>query len=319
MQRLRSLLLCLALGLSVPVGYASSPRPGAAEPSSALGSEGAQQVVRLAFGEQTDNPLLRYRSELIVAALAEMGVKAIVTGCEGVQGTFSEQRAALAIKAMRGCDLLVTSAGGELTAGLVVVPMPIYLGGGGHRVLLSTPTLLTRFPPQIDADSLKRLRLGSGKGWVDTHIMRANGLQVETSPVYAQLFRMLKAERFDALSRSVFEVGAELSGIASEGFALEPSVLLHYNTDLFFYTSPAQKGLREQLGAGLLRLFCSGKFQRHISEHAATRTLFSLVRPAQRRVIELHNPVSLTSEESTALARYGTQWLRSSPSAGLCD
>jgi hypothetical protein len=288
----------------------------AAEPSK-------EMTVRLAKAEELSyNPLMRYRVDLMTAALAAEGFKATIIGCTEVDVKAADQRLAMEVRDNEGCDAIAPSAGGENTKGLAVVPVPIYLGSGGIRVLLMTPARLQRAPKPIDLPALRKMAIGSGSTWVDTRIMEFNGIQVERSPVYAQLFVMLKIGRFDAMSRSVFEVDSELKGEAAGGaIVLEPSTVIQYGqfgTDLFFYVSPTNKALRERLTRGLKQMYCSGQMHRLLKTHSSTRDMWELVKPDKHSLVTLKTPDLVPAAEAKALSIYGGEWKSAGPNKKVC-
>ncbi|WP_077035388.1 ABC transporter substrate-binding protein [Pelomonas sp. KK5] len=267
------------------------------------------------------NQLLQYRIDLLTAALGAVGVKATVEGCKDVDARSADRRISMAVIQGEGCDVIATSAGGENTAGLTPVPVPIYLGGGGIRALLMTPNSLKKTHPPLELAGLQKLSVGSGTTWADTPIMEANGIHVEKSPVYQQLFVMLRKERFDALNRGIFEVGPELAGIAAGGIVLEPSAVIQYGqygTDLFFYVSPKNTQLRDLLARGMKQLYCSGQLHQMLKSHPSNRDMWALVKPDQRSVITLKVPDVITKEEKKALSEYGTGWKAAGPSRQVC-
>ncbi len=282
-----------------------------------------EMVIRLAgAGAARTIPMLQYRIDLLTAALAIGGVKASVESCKDIDDKSADRRTSLAIIENQGCDVLTTSAGGEVTAGLAPVPVPIYLGGGGIRALLMTPGSLKKIKAPLDLAGLRKLSVGSGATWADTPIMEANGIHVEKSPVYQQLFVMLRKDRFDALTRGIFEVGPELAGIAKGGIVLEPSAVIQYGqygTDLFFYVSPKNTRLRELLTRGMKQLYCSGQLHQMLKTHPSNRDMWALVKPEQRSVIALKVPKLITPEEAQALVEYGSDWKTQGPAKKNCN
>lgn len=283
-------------------------------------SQPPSRTIRLFMGEQRSNPLVQYRVDLIQAAMLAVGVRAEVRGCERLDRRSSDRRSAIAVMDEQACDLIATSAGSELTREMAVVPFPIYLGGGGYRVLLMTPESLRRVPARaLDIDTLRRLRVGSGSSWADTRIMERNQIPLERSAVYERLFSMLRADRFDAMSRSIFEVDAELQGIAADGFVLEPNTLVHYSTDLFFYVAASNQALQAQLLSGLQRMYCKGQMQRFLRSHPATRGMWARVRPQARSMLELDTAGLIGEQEAAALALYKDDWKKPAGPAPGCE
>lgn len=173
---------------------------------------------------------------------------------------------------------------------LLPVRIPIYKGLIGWRVNLlqaSQPDLLSHARTLND---LKSIRFGQRHDWPDTALLRANGLQVITSPSYEGLFGMLAAGRFEAFPREVVTAWQEQARAAQNGQALvvDDHVLLHYPSAFYFFTSKQRPELAEEIRLGLEASIADGSFealfQRH---HGAT---LQKVKFAQRRIIELQNP-----------------------------
>ncbi|MCL6484544.1 MAG: hypothetical protein I4O49_10285 [Janthinobacterium lividum] len=201
------------------------------------------------------------------------------------------------------CDLLTTAGGAHFTSKLLLVPVPIYLGGGGYRVFLANRATVERASSVDDLRALQRLRIGSGIFWSDSDIMADNGLTVIRAD-YHHLFRMLEVGRFDLMSRSIYEVGGEKEIIAGySGIVVEPRLLLHYPSDLFFYVSRARPDLQQALTVGMTKLYCSGELRRLIEQHPSTKDALAELNIKQRTVIELSNKY-LSPEEAQAIANF---------------
>lgn len=280
------------------------------------GAKEAQQIIYLHMGQdQMNNPVVVYRKDLLTAAFKAAGVSVSVLPCT-FPAKVSDKRSALIVSADGDCDVIATSAGAEFTNGLQAVPFPIYLGGGGYRVLLTIPERSKKIAAVNDLADLRQLVIGSGPAWADTRILERNGIAVEKAE-YVNLFPMLRAGRFDALSRSVFEVDSELNGIAGNGIVLEPRLLLHYNSDLFFYVGKHRADLHDTLLNGLQRMYCSGEMHRFIRNHDSTRLMWQNLDPAKRKVIKLDYRLSNT-DEAKALKRYRSRFDHWRPELRQC-
>jgi len=250
-----------------------------------------------------------FRMDLLHKALQASGHPFTLSLCQFPPGQISDLRRARMVAEGDVCDVLTTSAGADFTRQLDLVPVPIYLGGGGYRVFLAKPVGLKRAAKVRGIDDLRKLSIGSGNAWVDTKIMSDAGLQV-TRAEYAHLYAMLKLDRFDLFTRSVFDVG---TGLANEpknhGLAIEPHLLLRYPSDLFFYVSPKKPLLRRALTQGLQRMAQRGELERFIREHPSTQNMPSQLRLDQRLLIELEN-ANLSAEEALALKVYSIDWMK---------
>ena len=170
------------------------------------------------------------------------------------------------------------------------IRIPIYKGLIGWRVSLLRQDQAELLSQVKNLDDLKTIRFGQRHDWPDTPLLRANDLQVITSPSYEGLFAMLAAGRFDAFPREVVTAWQEQANAARDGEALvvDEHVVLHYPSAFYFFTSRQRPELAEQIRLGLEAAIADGSFDALFQRyHGATLRNAHL---AQRRVIELRNP-----------------------------
>ncbi|MCV2359575.1 transporter substrate-binding domain-containing protein [Paucibacter sp. TC2R-5] len=180
---------------------------------------------------------------------------------------------------------------------LLPVRIPIFKGLYGWRVLLIKQGQQAAWSEVDGLDGLKRFTLVQGHDWPDTEILRANGLTVTTGSSFAALFKMLDMGRAQAFPRSVLEAGWEQEG-QKQLFAVEPKLVLHYPTAVYFFVRPGDQRLAALVELGLNRLLANGGFDRLFDAHHAEPLRQAGLH--KRRVIELHNPLL---PEQTPLAR----------------
>ena len=256
-----------------------------------------------------DNPLINYRKALLELALRASGRRYTISGCQLTDVATSDLRYVQLIKSGQYCNLLATSAGSDLTQGLLPIQFPIYLGGGGYRVLLANHKSLAAAKAIRSLDDLRKFSIGSGIGWVDTSIMQANGLAVVQSN-YMNLFEMLKAGRFDFYNRSVFEAAGELESYdARHELAIVPDLVLVYPEDLFFYPSPNREDIRDAILDGLRKIHRNGQLAELLRTHSSTRHARAMLQSAKGRVLMLNN-ARLTPLERQAIETYKLDWLK---------
>lgn len=173
---------------------------------------------------------------------------------------------------------------------LLPIRIPIYKGLIGWRVNLLRPRDAQLLSQAHTLEDLKPLRFGQRHDWPDTPLLRANGLQVVTSPSYQGLFAMLAAGRFDAFPREVVTAWQEQAKSALDGNSLvvDEHVVLHYPSAFYFFTSRQRPELAEQIRAGLEAAIADGSFEALFQQHHAAT--LRQARLEQRQVIELINP-----------------------------
>ena len=132
-------------------------------------------------------------------------------------------------------------------------------------------------------------RAGQGADWPDTRILRANGLVVDESAHYSDLFRKLAAQRIDYFPRSVQEIWGELATHHEGDFVVEPHLALHYPTAMYFFVNKDESSLAEDIERGLRKALQDGSFDALFQRHFGAVLEKSGL--AEREVLELHNPL----------------------------
>lgn len=247
----------------------------------------AAEPVRLIYGQsiQSDDPTQQYPLELLTAAFAKVGVQ---VDLQRATSGMVQQRSLKAIAAAQQVDVFWSMTSIEREQQLLPVRIPIDKGLYGWRLLLIAQNRPLPLPKLSDLPSLQDLTLLQGHDWPDTTILQKNGMKVLTSSQYQSLFAMLARHRGDAFPRSVLEVWQEQSK-QPQLFQVEPDVVLHYPTALYFFLHKNNQQLAAQLEAGLNALIHSGEFellfQRYFAEALAQSCL------GQSQIITLHNPL----------------------------
>lgn len=217
--------------------------------------------------------------------------------------TMPQSRALRTLEADTGLDVIWTVTDASREARLRPVRFPIDRGLIGWRVLLVRQGEAGRFAGAAQAADLAAFRFGQGHDWPDLRILRGNGLRVEASPTYEGLFAMLARGRIDALPRSLAEVPAELAARPHLDLALEPALLLHYPSALYFFVRQDDAELADAIASGLETALADGSFealfQRYHGEAIAA------VAPGSRRVVALVHP---GLPAGTPLDRPGLWW-----------
>lgn len=199
-----------------------------------------------------------------------------------------QSRALRQLEAGDGLDVVWTVTDAAREARLRPVRFPVDRGLIGWRLLLVREGDASRFAAAARAGDLVPWRFGQGHDWPDLSILRGNGLRVESSPTYEGLFAMLARGRIDAFPRSLAEAPAELAARPHLGLALEPALLLHYPSALYFFVRQDDAELADAIATGLEAALAEGSlealFQRYHGEAIAATA------PGARRVIALANP-----------------------------
>lgn len=252
-----------------------------------LGSLTAAELLTYPRHSQGDNPEA-YVVDLLQLAIDHLPNKYLL---QASPNPMSQSRAQLNLEnADPQLQVMWAMTTREREAKLLPIRIPIYKGLIGWRVIMLRAGSEQWLGQVKTLDDLKPMRFGQRHDWPDTAVLRANGLQVVTSPSYDSLFSMLSAKRFDAFPREVVTAWQEQARAQASGQALvlDEHVVLHYPTAFYFFTSQKRPELAEDIRLGLEASIADGSFetlfQRH---HGAT---LRRARLDQRQVIELNNP-----------------------------
>lgn len=172
---------------------------------------------------------------------------------------------------------------------LLAVRIPLDKGLFGWRLALLPKNRAQLLKEVRNLDDLRQFSAGQGHDWPDSDILRGHGLPVRVSSNYGSLFRMLQAQRFDYFPRSVIEIWDELEHPRAKQLVVDPHVLLHYPTAMYFFFSRKRPELAETVRISMEKAIADGSFERLFQQHFAA----SLQRAQfdQRQLIELHNPL----------------------------
>lgn len=174
----------------------------------------------------------------------------------------------------------------EREAQMLPVRIPISKGLIGWRILLVREDQRDRLREVRSAYDLKGVRMALGLDWPDLEVLRAAGLAPDTVPAYSRLFGMLKAQRIDAVPRSVNEIWAEVA--RHPGLAAESHLVLHYPAADYFFVHRDNAALAEDVRRGLEAAQADGSFDRLLLGYY--RAMLDKTAMGKRRVIELSNP-----------------------------
>ena len=234
------------------------------------------------------NPQLPYMARVVTLALQRAGHTADVRLADL---EMSQGRSLLELsRGTSPMDVMWTVTDRQREAsGLLPVRVPIDRGLMGWRLLLVRNSELPRWHRLRGLADLRQLKAGQGHDWPDTAILRANGLEVETSSNYESLFRMLAGGRFDYFPRAILEVDAEMAGNRHPELAIAPDLMLHYPAAAYLFVSPTRPELAAALKAGLEAAVADGSFQRlHREQYGAVLKAHPI---SAHRVLRLNNPL----------------------------
>lgn len=197
-------------------------------------------------------------------------------------------RAIVRLKNDEGIEVLSSMTSTDREQEMLPIRIPIDKGLIGWRLLLINRAQAAKFTTVTSLEDLKPLTAGQGKDWPDVRIMRANGLNVYGTTNYVSLFSMLENQRLDYFPRSVSEIWSEADHY-QQRLMVEPSIVLHYPTAIYFFVRKGNTRLATDISEGLEKMIADGSFEKLFQEHFGDVIKRSALK--DRRIFELANPL----------------------------
>lgn len=167
---------------------------------------------------------------------------------------------------------------------------PVYRGLLGYRLAIVKQKNLAQFQHVKTLQDLKQFSAGQGRLWADAAILEANGLPVVKENKYANLFRMLEADRFEYFPRGINEPWLEVERETSLELAIDPYLVLYYQVPFYYFVSKKNRPLAEHIKTQLEAMLQDGSFQKMFYLNAEVKMAIEKSNLSQRTLISLKNP-----------------------------
>lgn len=254
--------------------------------TNAMASARVTKVIRYPRLSMTTDPHSEYVLDLLRQAISYSGQPYQL---QGSQSTMQQARSIYELTSSHGSvDVLWTMSTDEREAQLIPIRIPIDKGLIGWRVALLTPANIKLLKQVKTAKDLAAFTAGQELDWPDVTILQSNGLPVRTSATYETLFTMLRAGRFDYFPRSLFEAQIEFEGPLGKNLAIDPYIILYYPSALYFFVSPREPKMAEDIRKGLEEMIRNGSFEKTFQRYQQATIKGANLK--NRTIIPLRNP-----------------------------
>ncbi len=166
------------------------------------------------------------------------------------------------LKDNRGIDVIWSGTSKQKEAELLPIYISLLKNLNEYRVLLIRREDQKNFLAVSNVDDLRKFTAGSCEDWPSTSVLRFNDLPVITVNEYELLFPMLRAKRFDYMSRNLFEAWEEEKLLEKDGLVIEKSLLLHGGVPYYFFVNKNNKALADRITRGLKIALADGSFDK---------------------------------------------------------
>lgn len=235
-----------------------------------------------------------YVETLISTALSTQGLSADVvyhplpSNVKRIEKLLTEEQA---------IDVAWLQATTSRTERMQYVPIPIFQGLHGTRLLLINQNRLEAFAQVNTLEQLKTLVGVQHHTWSDTSVLKMNGLSINGDLEYANMLRAIESGLADYFPRSAMTIHAEQRRLAARGIVIEPRLTLEYPSYFLLFVSNRQPDLQKMLVRGITKMSETGDFQRLFERFFDAR--FQSLDLLNRTKVALNNsalPQSLVSE-----------------------
>lgn len=182
----------------------------------------------------------------------------------------------------------VTSRAREQQA--IPVRVPLLNGIMGYRVSIILNKRLSDFKQHYNETYLKKMIAGQGHDWPDYNVLTFNDFLVLGTSNYNSIIELLKRHRIDHFPRAINEALVELETLKDNELALEPNILLHYPSYMFFFVPRANPELAKRLEYGLELAMADGSFQCEFEKYIDINRISSQLNLPSRHLVKLDNP-----------------------------
>ena len=243
--------------------------------------------------ESGSDARLNYYWDLLEAALRVTKVKYGPYTVATSPKQMNPARAERSLMNSKEITMLARATSKEREEVLLPIRIPLDKGLIGYRLFLIQRTTQDRLDTVRTVNDLKNFSIGQGIQWIDTDIMRAAGLNIQSGGSYESLFLMLAAGRFDIFSRGINEIGVEFEthSAAIPDLRIEKNLLLYYPLPRYFFFARTPDGelLAKRVEEGLRTLIKNGEFERRYQ--VFKREMLAGLNISGRRLLTINNPL----------------------------
>lgn len=226
-----------------------------------------------------------YIESLLIAAITSLGFKGEI-GYADIP--YNQQRAEKLLKEGRDIDLAWFAATTNRAKELEYIPIPLYQGLHGNRILLIKNGSQSKFSNVEALTDLTGFMGLARASWTDYDILVKNGLQVDGSMGYRAMVKALGLGLADYFPRSALTVFREASSNQGHDIAIESNLVLQYPIYHLLFLGRKSPETNLLLQRGFNNLYQSGEYQnlfmRYYNQRINTLDL------SKRRILKLDNP-----------------------------
>ena len=201
-----------------------------------------------------------------------------------------EVSAASALMEQGEVDVVWAATAADLEQQMQAIYVPIYRGTLGFRIAIVERDKADILASIESLEELRELWACQGKTWTDTRILEANGITVAKSLKYANLFRMLEADRCEYFPRGMFEPWSEIDQRPELDLVVDDHILIRYPSPYLFFVRKGNDALATEMTEVFTQMYDDGSFESMFFSNPQVRMALSQSNLGQRKIFEFANP-----------------------------
>jgi hypothetical protein len=205
-----------------------------------------------------------------------------------------------ALKELNNSDIIdltwsVTTT--ERERSLTPVRIPLYQGFIGWRVFIINKINQEKFNKVNTLKDLSELLAVQRFDWPDYQIFIDNGLSVDGSLAFSQMYKAIENDLADYFPRAVLEATRELASLNSKQLVIEQTLLLKYPSSYYFFVAKNNHELADIIKKGFEKSLADGSYQLLFQQYFGSA--LEALNIKERKVFHLRN--SLLPEQKIPL------------------
>jgi len=188
-------------------------------------------------------------------------------------------------------DVMYAGTTNEMESLLQPIRFPITKGYIGDRIFIINKAFQADYNQVKTLGDLRKFTANLGYGWPEIEIFAASKLGIKEQ-VYDEIFETIDEGSRYYFPRGILEAYPELitKGKTLKNLAVEKSILLNYQSAVFFFVNPENKELSRMITLGFEKGYKDGSYNKFFYNHPLIKTSFEKANLKNRWVIKIPNP-----------------------------
>lgn len=275
---MKSLVVISLFLINLPLVAGVSAAPGS------IVTDSKQVTLTIARPRDPSRPNI-YVETLLKSAIAEAGFQLTI---DYADFPFNQMKAEQLLLDGKMVDVAWMPATTKRLESLRSVPVPLYQGLHGNRLLLITQGSQGKFNGISTTNHLVKLVGITPKAWSDYDILTKNGLVIHGDLNYPASLKAVSDGLGDYFPRSALTIKGDIAAYPKLSFDIEENLVLKYPIYTMLFLSNKKSPILDMLLSGFAKLLDNGTYERLFLQFYQDR--IASLNLTNRRYLYLDNP-----------------------------